>query len=262
MKKISLPLIFSLISTFSLAQDNYEIQVYGSQTQQKGTTMFELHSNYTFDGEKNVIDGVRPSNHALHETLEITQGITNNFEIGFYFFTNYTAKYGYRYVGSHIRPRFMVPEKWHWPVGVSLSAEFGFQSSDYSDQTWNLEIRPIIDKQFKRMYLAFNPAFGIGLKGASTGSPSIEPNVKASYTISKVALGFEYYGTVGQFGNIPKVSQQNHAIFAAVDLDLDPRWEINFGPGWGLTRATDPFVFKVIIGRRINWHKTHKDKGA
>ena len=29
------------------AQENYEIQVYPSETMPKGVTMFELHSNYT-----------------------------------------------------------------------------------------------------------------------------------------------------------------------------------------------------------------------
>ena len=77
-------LLFSLISSGNLfAQDNYEIQVYGSPTQDKGSTIFELHSNFTFSGEKSVIDGVRPTYHALHETVEITQGISDNFEIGF-----------------------------------------------------------------------------------------------------------------------------------------------------------------------------------
>jgi len=71
------------------AQDNYEIQVYGSQTQLPGTTMFELHSNYTFNGEKDVSKGVLPSNHALHETLEITTGVSNIFEMGVYLFTAY-----------------------------------------------------------------------------------------------------------------------------------------------------------------------------
>jgi len=137
--KISVTFFCSLLFfNIAGAQDNYEIQVYSSPTQTKGSTMFELHSNFTFNGEKNVIDGVRPSNHALHETLEITQGITNNFEIDFYFFTNYTNGYGYRYVGSHIRPRVSVPEKWNWPVGVSLSTEIGFQSSEYSWETWSL----------------------------------------------------------------------------------------------------------------------------
>ncbi|MEO6838473.1 MAG: hypothetical protein ABI185_08780 [Ginsengibacter sp.] len=256
MKRLFTILIFLFIFNISFAQDNYEIQVYGSQTQAKGTTMFELHSNFTFNGQKNILDGVRPSNHALHETLEITQGITDNFEIGFYFFTNYTSPYGYKYVGSHIRPRIQVPEKWNWPVGVSLSTEFGFQSSDYSDQTWSIEIRPIIDKQFKKLYLSFNPTFGIGLKGTPDHTPSFEPNIKGSYSFNKVALGLEYYGSLGPIDNIPELSQQNHAIFVAADLNIDPKWEINFGPGWGLTQATDAFVFKVIIGRRINWKKS------
>ena len=64
--------LFSLVFASASAQDNYEIQVYGSQTQARKSTMFELHSNFTFDGEKDVSKGVLPSNHALHETLEIT----------------------------------------------------------------------------------------------------------------------------------------------------------------------------------------------
>lgn len=108
-QKILFTLSFIFISFFSYAQDNYEIQVYGSQTQPKGSAMFELHSNFTFNGEKAIIDGVRPSNHALHETLEITNGITDNFELGFYLFTNYTSQYGYQIIGSHIRPRIMAP---------------------------------------------------------------------------------------------------------------------------------------------------------
>src|SRR3978361_930294 len=64
------------------AQNNYEIQVYASPTQMKGSTMFELHSNYTFNGSTQIVNGVLPSNHSLHETVEITTGITGIFETG------------------------------------------------------------------------------------------------------------------------------------------------------------------------------------
>ena len=37
--------------------------------------MLELHSNFTADGQRNVVDGVEPTNRAEHETIEITQGI-------------------------------------------------------------------------------------------------------------------------------------------------------------------------------------------
>ena len=59
------------------AQGNYEIQVYGADTVAPHSTMLELHSNYTADGQKYFIDGVDPTNHAEHETIEITQGINN-----------------------------------------------------------------------------------------------------------------------------------------------------------------------------------------
>ena len=62
------------------AQDNYEIQVYGADTVAPRTTMVELHSNFTAEGSKTRQDGVLPSNHAEHETLEITQGFNDWFE--------------------------------------------------------------------------------------------------------------------------------------------------------------------------------------
>jgi len=87
--------------------------------------------------------------------------------------------------------------------------------------------------------------------------PSFEPNIKTSFSINKVALGLEYYGSLGQLDQIPGISQQSHSIFAVADLYFDPKWEVNIGPGWGLTKATDAFVLKIIVGRRISWKKTN-----
>jgi hypothetical protein len=47
------------------AQDNYEIQVYGSETLEKGHTMVELHSNFTERGNATSTDGTIPTNHQL-----------------------------------------------------------------------------------------------------------------------------------------------------------------------------------------------------
>ncbi len=53
------------------AQDNYEIQVYGYETVEPGHTMVELHSNFAFEGSKTSQDGMLPTNHQLHETIEL-----------------------------------------------------------------------------------------------------------------------------------------------------------------------------------------------
>ena len=103
----------ALLSTRPLcAQGNYEIQVYGAATVEPKSTMVELHSNFTPVGQKNQIDGVYPTNRQLHETLEITQGVTSWSEVGFYIFTSEQNGHGVQWVGSHIRPRVRVPDAW------------------------------------------------------------------------------------------------------------------------------------------------------
>src|SRR5580765_3696757 len=129
------------------AQDNYEIQVYGYDQVEPRHTMVELHSNFTIDGSKSMVDGLYPTNHAEHETIEITHGFTDWFETGFYIFTSSRSGQGIQWVGDHIRPRFHIPKKWNWPVGLSLSNEIGYQRRQFSVDTWTWEMRPIIDKQ-------------------------------------------------------------------------------------------------------------------
>jgi hypothetical protein len=237
------------------AQENYEIQVYGSQTQQPSSTIFELHSNYTFQGETGVVHEVRPAFHSLHETVEITHGISDVFEVGFYLFMNNTPTYGYKVVGTHIRPRVMAPARWNLPVGLSLSTEFGYQRPEYSPETWNVEVRPIIDKQFNRLYISFNPTCGIALESKYQNSvPVFEPNVKVSYAFLKnAAIGAEYYGDIGAINAFEVPSQQSHTVFATFDLLNNIQWELNTGIGFGLTPATDPLVAKILIGRRVYW---------
>ena len=241
------------------AQENYEIQVYGSQTQRPSSTMFELHSNYTFSGSKETSKGVLPSHHALHETIEITSGVTNIFEIGVYLFTAYIPGHGYQIVGSHLRPRVMAPTTWNLPVGLSLSTEIGYQKADFSSSTWNIEIRPIIDKQWEKWYVSFNPTFGVAIKSKyDKSTPAFEPNLKAYYAVTKnAAFGIEYYGDIGYVNSLEPWAKQSDAIFIAFDLLNNSKWEFNLGAGIGVTDATDRFVGKLILGRRINW-KTKK----
>jgi hypothetical protein len=239
------------------AQDNYEIQVYGSETVAPKTTMVELHSNYTFQGSKTTADGVIPTEHELHETVEITQGITSWFETGFYIFTAVPNGQGWQWVGDHIRPRVRAPESWHWPVGVSLSTEFGYARPIFSTSVWSLEIRPIVDQQKGRLYWSFNPA----LEKAYTGPEAkrgweFAPDAKVSWNFTKaVAFGLGYYtglGPVGDFDPFPRQSQQ---FIPAFDLNVSPQWEINFGLGVGVTGGTDHMLLKAIIGRRFEWGK-------
>jgi len=247
----SICLLFVLIS--ARAQDNYEIQVYGSETVEPGRTMVELHSNYTAMGLKTVIDGQLPDNHEVHETIEITHGWTPWFETGFYFFNSIGSDGRTAYVGSHIRPRFAVPLDWKWPVGVSISTEFGFQKQAFSANTCTLEIRPIVDKKWNKLYISINPTLDQSFKGPDEHRGLIfSPNIKGSYDVTKVvALGLEYYGSTGPFFKYDPYQQQMQQLFVATDLTTSPDWEFNGGVGTGFTSNTEKLIFKIIIGRRF-----------
>ncbi|HVO98610.1 MAG TPA: hypothetical protein VMT15_11115 [Bryobacteraceae bacterium] len=250
--------LFAVSVAIVHAQGSYEIQVYGSDLVERGITMVELHSNFTFMGVKAVVDGMYPTEHQLHETVEITHGFSDWFETGFYVFTSADSRVGWQYVGNHIRPRVRVPEDWKWPVGVSLSLEFGYQRAVYSADTWTLEIRPIVDKTFGRLYLCFNPAFDRSFHGPSVSKGVVfSPNVKVGYDVTqKVNAGFEYYGSLGPVTGFDPLREQMQQIFAVTDLNLSKDWEFNFGVGVGMTGATDHLVVKTIIGRRFGGKKS------
>jgi hypothetical protein len=240
-----------------LAQGNYEIQVYGADTVPARNTMFELHSNFTAQGQKDYVDGVAPTNHATHETLEITQGITNWSEVGFYVFTSIKPDAGFDWVGDHIRPRVRAPDSWHWPVGVSLSQEIGYQRARFDPDTWTWEIRPILDKQKGRLYWSINPALERALHGPGVHDGfQFTPGVKVGWDFTKVvSAGVEYYAVYGDITDILPLHEQQQQIFLVSDLNVSPKWEINFGAGIGPTAATDRWIIKGILGRRFDWSK-------
>ncbi len=234
------------------AQGAYEIQVYPSEVIAPRHTLFELHSNVTPVGTVNPADGTQPTEDAVHETLEITHGFADWFEVGAYLFTSVRAGDGWRYVGSHLRPRFSVPARWKWPVGVSLSQEIGFQNRYFSTDRWTWEIRPIVDQKVGRVYWSVNLAFELPLSGPGPKQFDFAPAAKVSYDVTpKMAAGIEYYADLGRLVHFNPFDSQQHQVFPTIDLNLSPDFEFNAGVGIGLTSATDGLIVKVILGYRI-----------
>jgi hypothetical protein len=215
--------------------------------------MVELHSNVAARGTTRTENGVVRSQGAFHGTLEITQGWTPWFETGFYVFTSIQPDSTWEWVGDHIRPRVPAPEAWHLPVGLSLSTEIGYQRRAFSTDTWTLEIRPIIDKQWGPWYVSFNPVFARAIKGENAGRGfEFSPSFKIGYDITpKICAGIEYYAALGPVTGFDRFKEQQHQVFPVIDLNLGPKWEFNAGVGVGLTPNTDRLIVKVILGYRF-----------
>jgi len=214
--------------------------------------MFELHSNLTVDGRKMPDGDLWPTEDALHETVEITHGFTPWFETGFYIFTSARSGQGWQWVGDHVRPRVRVPASWGWPVGVSISTEIGYQRPEVSADTWTWEIRPIVDKQLGRWYLAVNPALERSFHGPSASRGfEFAPAATVGYDVTPfVNVAGEYYGSWGSLRALDPIESQQHQAFGVVNLNFGPQWEFNFGVGEGFTRATDHLIVKAILGIR------------
>jgi len=232
----------------SLAQDSNEIQVYASATVPKKTTIFELHTNYTFVGPK-----LNTGYHPFLQTLEVTTGISDNFELGFYIFT-YKLNGKTYYTGSNIRPRVKVPDKWGWSFGASLSSEIGFSRDPFTDQlSWGAEVRPIFDKTIGKNYFSVNPNIGLSFNEKEA---LFEPNIKYAYSLSKkISVGMEYYGNTGKVFKPVRLPDQEHQAFFVADLFLHPDFEFNIGIGEGLTNLSNGLNLKCFVGKRINWSK-------
>ena len=78
------------------------------------------------------------------------------------------------------------------------------------------------------------------------------PNFKAGWDFTKkINAGIEYYGSLGPVTGFDPFRYQEEQIVPAIDLNLSPKWEFNFGVGIGITQATDHLLIKMILGRRF-----------
>jgi len=262
-----------------LAQDNYEIQVYPSETMTPKTLLVELHSNYTALGTTTTQFGMLPTQGQEHETVELTDGVNDWSEIGFYIFTAEQNGHGVQWVGDHIRPRVRIPPKWHWPVGLSLSSEFGYARPQYANPTWSWQIMPIVDQTHGRWYWSINTTMVSDIhvvpppagdtpaeqaayfKNVAPKGLTFGPAATLTFAPSKyLNFGLEYYGYYGGFGQFVTWPNQGQQFFPVVNLFVSPKWEINVGPGIGATAGTDHFIFKCIIGRYFD--RSHRHAGG
>jgi len=49
------------------------------------------------------------------------------------------------------------------------------------------------------------------------------------------------------------LEKRQQQIFPAIDLNLSPKREMNFGLGVGITRSTDHLIGKMILGYRFDF---------
>jgi hypothetical protein len=119
----------------------------------------------------------------------------------------------------------------------------------WQNDDWLFAFNPIVDQSF-------------AAPGASDG-PEFEPALKIARSVGgAVALGIEYYATLGPFASILPWREQEQQLFEVLDVLSIPRFELNLGVGEGLTDASEGVVIKAIVGYTFETATTRPPLGA
>jgi len=233
----------------AFAIDFYEIQIYPTDTTPKGVLQLELHSNsVTTATGSEAHQQLNP--YQVHETLEATYGVTPHLEIGQYLCTAKLGNGDYEYAGSRTKVHFGLADSDSWPLQFGGNLELDYMRRAAEENPLSLEMRPIVQKRFGKLWIIANFAFEKPFRGPGTHQGfTLAPSGEISYDLmSWVSAALEYYGDMGALEHLPSVQDQQHFLVPALDFYLYPKLELNLGVGFGLTRASNGVFIKSIVG--------------
>jgi hypothetical protein len=232
------------------AGDPFEIQVYDGTANPPGVPGIELHLNQWATGNTAATPPEAPLHGQFHATLEPSLGILPWWELGAYLQGAVRTDAGVvDWAGVKLRSKFVTPPTWdpHWRLGMNF--EVSYLPPTYDHDKWGSEIRPILAWHDDDWLLVLNPILDQPLAGSDASQgPSLQPALKVARTVGPVALGIEYYATLGPITNVAPWSDEQQQIFECVDLLSVEDFELNAGVGEGLTSSSEGVVFKMILG--------------
>jgi hypothetical protein len=250
-----------LFAASARAGDPFEIQVYDGTANAPGVPGLELHVNDWATGNHVPADPKEaPLGGQFHATLEPSLGITPFWELGAYLQGAVRTDIGeVDWGGVKLRSKFVTPATWdpHWRLGVNF--EVAYLPTAYDHDQWGSEVRPIVAWHDEKWLFALNPILDQPLAGSDASQgPSFQPALKIARTGGPIALGIEYYATLGPLSAILPWQHQQQQIFEVVDLLAIEHFELNMGVGEGLTQDSAGVVLKMILGYEFEKPDPHE----
>jgi hypothetical protein len=245
-----LPLGLFFVSRLT-AQDPFEIHVYEYEPMSMGEYSLEAHLNTMTQGTSAREGTLLPTDQQTHLTLEQTVGLSPEFAIGFMFLNAWEPGYSPQFAGWRVLPHFYLPESWKLPVRVGFVAEFSFQKTRYEEDSRRAELRPILDREFERWQVVFNPVFERALHGPGTAHGwNFEPALLLRWKRKVFSPSVEYYGEIESVTAQPYFQPEVHQLFLGGDWEVRPKFSVNLGLGFDLGDRGPG----VILKSRFEWH--------
>jgi len=230
----------------SHAQATDEIQVYNAGIAAVGQLTVQQHLNYVGIGQKDPpFPGGFPSNHSLNGTPEFAYGMTDWWELGLYL---PFAVQDRQFLSDafKLRTLFVSPNAEYRSLFYGINFELSYEMPKFAQTRWGLEIRPIIGVRNADYEFIVNPIVDVGF--GRYGEADFAPAARVARKLKDdLFVGLEYYADFGRIGAFSPLAEQQHTLFAVTDFKVGDV-DIDFGVGYGLTRASDRLVVKTIIG--------------
>ena len=234
--------------------DAFEFEVYPYKTLDRGMVELETMNSVVANGHNSAGAGTSAGEFASQgmwrNTYELTYGLTDRIEGAAYLNLAQVRGHGLWYAGSKYRLRGQLFDQDTLPVNLGWYLELEWwKTPQFDNANLEVELKPIIERDFGRLSLVANPLFEKVLsgEGRNQGFEFGYRNGVYYRWLRYLSPGVEFYGGVGLLDNIDPVQQQQHYIFPVLWGELPNGIEYNIGPGFGLTPNSDHVVVKFNI---------------
>jgi hypothetical protein len=234
--------------------DPWEFEVYPYVTQSRGLIELESDNAVVANGHsqsgKGTAVGTFRSQGMWYSGEELTYGLTDRIEAAAYITLAQPSGHGLWWAGDKVRLRGRLFDEDVLPVNLGWYIELEWHKTpQFDDADLELELKPIIEKDFGRLSLVLNPVFEKPLYGRGHDQ-SFEFGYRngAYYRwLRYFSPGVEFYGGIGLLDNSDPLSEQQHYIFPVVWGEFPHGFEYNVGPGFGLTSGSDHVIIKFNV---------------
>ena len=233
--------------------DPFEFEVYPYKTVGRGMLEIEWLNSVVakgHGGEGGTSKGTLPSQSMWRTAFELTYGLTDRIEAAAYINLAKPRGGDLQYAGSKFRLRGSLFDQGQLPVDLGWYFELSYaRTPKFDDQKLELELRPIIQRDFGDFSLVFSPKFEKILVGSEAKNGWEFGYVSGVYYrwIRAFSPGIEFYGAIGMMKHPDPAREQQHYIFPVARGE----WhgiEYSVGPGFGLTRGSDRVIVKFNVG--------------
>jgi len=251
LRSVSIAIVLAAMPASARAQTD-EIQVYDASIADPHQVTLTFHTNYVAQGlAQPAFPGAVVANHSLNGALEWAYGVADWFEAGLYFpVWSRDASSGLGYDGFKLRALFVSPHADARAFAYGVNFEFSVNQPRWSSSRYGGEIRGILAWHMSAVDIVVNPIFDTDYNGLA--NLEFVPCWRVAYNPNRSwAVALEQYADFGTVSDLDPWSEQAHQLYAVVDRHWE-RWDAEFGVGYGLTSASDPWTVKLIITTALN----------